>query len=228
MPVHNSPPTIVFDLDGTLVDTADDLVATLNVVLASEGMHPVAVADAIPMVGRGSRVLIESAFAAEGRALDAATLDRLLAEFLAYYDAHIVDHSRLYPGAREALDRFAAAGWRLAVCTNKYQEPAVRLLTLLGVADKFAAITGQDTFGFRKPDPRHLTETIRLAGGDAGNAIMVGDSATDVETARAANVPVVAVTFGYSAVPVANLGATRVIGSFAELYPAVAAMRAAG
>ena len=215
------PPTLVFDLDGTLVDTADDLLATLNVVLRSEGMRPVQRSDAIAMVGRGSRVLIESAFASEGRALTAATLDRLLMAFLAYYDAHIVDQSRLYPGAQEALDRCAAAGWRLAVCTNKFEAPARKLLSLLGVAEMFAAITGQDTFGFRKPDPRHLTETIRLAGGNPADAVMVGDSATDVETARAAHVPVIAVTFGYSAVPVASLNATRVIDRFSELYPTV-------
>ncbi|HVY21598.1 MAG TPA: phosphoglycolate phosphatase [Bauldia sp.] len=218
-------PTIVFDLDGTLVDTADDLVATLNAVLVSEGMVPVSRDRLIGMVGSGARVLLEAAFAAEGRALTPAKLDALLARFMAYYDAHIADSSRPYPGAEAMLARFAADGWLLAVCTNKYEAPARKLLAILGLADRFAAITGQDTFGFRKPDPRHLTETVRLAGGDPGDAVMVGDSATDIDTAKAAGVPVVAVSFGYSPVPVSRLGPTRVVGSLADLPAAVAEMR---
>jgi phosphoglycolate phosphatase len=218
-------PTIVFDLDGTLVDTAHDLVTALNAVLIEEGMVPVSVDTLIGMVGSGARVMLEAAFAAEGRALTPAKLDALLRQYMTLYDEHLADASRPYPGTEAMLDAFAADGWRLAVCTNKYEAPARKLLTLLNLADRFAAITGQDTFAFRKPDPRHLTETIRLAGGDPANAIMVGDSATDIDTANAATIPVVAVTYGYSPVPVADLGATRVIGSFAELYGAVADIR---
>jgi phosphoglycolate phosphatase len=118
------------------------------------------------------------------------------------------------------LDQFAAAGWRLAVCTNKYEAPAKKLLRLLALEDRFAAITGQDTFGFRKPDPRHLIETIRLADGDPARAVMVGDSATDIDTAKAARVPVVAVSFGYSTVPVASLKPDGVIDRFADLFTA--------
>jgi phosphoglycolate phosphatase len=219
-------PTIVFDLDGTLVDTADDLVTTLNAVLVAEGMVPVSRDRLIGMVGSGARVLLEAAFAAEGRALTPAKLDALLAQYMAIYDQHIADASRPYAGAEAMLAEFAAAGWRLAVCTNKYEAPARKLLTILGLADRFAAITGQDTFGFRKPDPRHLIETIRRAGGDPADALMVGDSATDIDTAKAAGIPVVAVSFGYSPVPVAQLGPTRVVGSLSELPAAVAALRA--
>jgi phosphoglycolate phosphatase len=214
-------PTIVFDLDGTLVDTRDDLVATLNAILVADGMQPMPADKVIGMVGSGSRVLIESAFAYEGRTLTPERLDRLLTAFLAYYDEHIVDASRPFPGTGAMLDQFAAAGWLLAVCTNKYEAPAKKLLRLLGLEDRFAAITGQDSFGFRKPDPRHLTETVRLAGGDPARAIMVGDSATDVDTAKAARVPVIAVSFGYSTVPVAGLKADRVIDAFSELFAAV-------
>jgi phosphoglycolate phosphatase len=214
-------PTVVFDLDGTLVDTATDLVATLNAVLAGEGMAPVDTRTMIGMVGSGSRVLIETAFQAQGRALPPATLDRLLKVFLAYYDAHIADASRPYPGAAATLDRFAAAGWLMAVCTNKFEAPARKLLRLLDLEAYFAAITGQDTFSFRKPDPRHLTETIRLAGGHPERAVMVGDSRTDIETARAAAIPVVAVDYGYTMLPVATLGATVVISSLEALYDAV-------
>lgn len=219
-------PTIVFDLDGTLVDTARDLVTTLNAVLVSEGMTPVTIERLIGMVGSGARVLLEATFAAEGRALTPQKLDALLRLYMSLYDEHLVDASHPYPGAEAMLDTFAAQGWLLAVCTNKFEAPARKLLTLLHLADRFAAITGQDTFAFRKPDPRHLAETIRLAGGDPADAIMVGDSATDIDTANAAGIPVVAVSFGYSPVPVANLGATRVIASLAELPAAVAGLRA--
>jgi phosphoglycolate phosphatase len=214
-------PTIVFDLDGTLVDTAADLVATLNAVLAGEGMAPVDIQTMIGMVGSGSRVLIETAFQAQGRALPPATLDRLLKVFLDYYDAHIADASRPYPGAVAALERFGAGGWLMAVCTNKFEAPARKLLAALDLDGYFAAISGQDTFAFRKPDPRHLTETIRLAGGSTDRAVMVGDSRTDIDTARAAAVPVVAVDYGYSPLPVASLGATAVISSLDVLYDAV-------
>jgi len=220
------PPTIVFDLDGTLVDTAEDLVTTLNAVLAAEGMAPVSLQSAIGMVGSGARVLIEAAFAAEGRTLTPAMLDRLVTDYLAIYDAHIADASRPYPGARAALDQFAAAGWAMAVCTNKFEAPARKLLRILDLDRYFAAITGQDTFGFRKPDPRHLTETIRLAGGETKRAVMVGDSRTDVDTAIAARIAVVVVDYGYSPLPVASLGATAVIASLDALYDAVSRLPA--
>lgn len=221
-----TPPTIVFDLDGTLVDTAHDLVWTLNAILVDEGMVPISIDVLIGMVGSGARVMLEAAFAAEGRALTPAKLDALLKSYMELYNDHLADRSRPYPGAGAMLDQFAAEGWQLAVCTNKYEAPARKLLRLLGLAGRFAAITGQDTFAFRKPDPRHLTETIRLAGGNADDAIMVGDSATDIDTANAAGIPVVAVSYGYSPVPVAQLGATRVIAQLEELPAVAAALRA--
>jgi len=220
------PPTLVLDLDGTLVDTAGDLVATLNAIVQTEGLAPVPLDAAVTMVGHGARVMLESAFSAQGQRLAPGRLDALTARFLVHYGEHIAETSRPFPGAEAALDRFATAGWRLAVCTNKHEAPAKKLLGLLGLAKRFAAITGQDTFGFRKPDPRHLTETIRLAGGAEGNAVMVGDSLTDVDTAIAARVPVIAVAFGYSAIPVAELGASRVIAHFDELWDAVAELPA--
>jgi phosphoglycolate phosphatase len=216
------PPTIVFDLDGTLVDTAGDLVATLNTILARERVPTVDFDAAVAMVGSGARVMLQSGFAASGHSLTPEKLEALFEDFLALYDEHLVDTSRPYPGVEAALDRFTADGWRLAVCTNKTCRPALKMLRLLGLADRFAAITGQDTFSFRKPDPRHLTETVRRAGGEAAHAVMVGDTATDVDTAIAAGIPVVAVTFGYSAIPVTELGATVLIDHFDELFDAAA------
>jgi len=219
-------PTLVFDLDGTLVDTAGDIIATLNAVMAAEGLTPLAPETAITMVGHGSRVLLESALKANGVEPESDRLDNLVAFFIDHYSRHIADRSRAFPGAVPALDRFAAAGWRLAVCTNKFEGLSRQLLGAIGLLDRFAAVTGQDTFGVRKPDPRHLLETIRLAGGRAEDAVMVGDSIVDVDTAKAAGIPVVAVAFGYSAIPVKALGADRVIGHFDELYAAVGEVRA--
>jgi phosphoglycolate phosphatase len=219
-------PTLVFDLDGTLVDTAGDLIAALNAVLAGEGLAPLEPKTAITMVGHGSRVLLESALKANRVEPESDRLDNLVALFIDHYSRHIADESRPFPGAPAALDHFAAAGWRLAVCTNKLEGLSRQLLAALGLLDRFAAITGQDTFGVRKPDPRHLLETIRLAGGRPEDAVMVGDSIVDVDTAKAAGIPVIAVAFGYSALPVNDLGADRVIGHFDELLAAVAEVQA--
>jgi phosphoglycolate phosphatase len=219
-------PILVLDLDGTLVDTAGDLTATLNDVLRSEGLAPVPFEAARLMVGNGARAMLASGLSAAGEAVAPERLDALLAVFLEIYAGRIAETSRPFPGAVDALDRFAADGWRLAVCTNKFEQLSRQLLTEIGIADRFAVIAGQDTYGTRKPDPRHLTETIRAAGGDPLQAIMVGDSDVDIATARAARIPVVAVSFGYSRTPVAELSPDRVIDHFDALYPA--AMELAG
>jgi phosphoglycolate phosphatase len=221
-------PTLVLDLDGTLVDTAGDLVSTMNAILAEEGVAPVPLAEAKLMVGHGARAMLGQALLAAGITPEAARLDRLFAAFLDIYARRIVETSRPFPGAVESLDRFRAAGWRLAVCTNKLERHSRLLLAELGLADRFAAIAGQDTFGIRKPDPRHLVLTVRAAGGDLRSTVMVGDSEVDIDAARAAGVPVVAVDFGYSRVPVADLEPDRVIGHFDRLYPAAIDLLAAG
>ena len=220
-------PTVVFDLDGTLVDTAPDLVATLNAVLAGEGLPPVAYEEARNMVGGGARVMIERGLAAQRRALPAAEIDRLVRGFIDHYAAHIADNSRPFAGAEAALDALAAGGCRLAVCTNKLEWLSLRLLDALGLTRRFAAICGSDTFGVGKPDPAILRGTIGRAGGRAELAVMVGDSATDIATARAAAVAVVAVDFGYTDVPVAQLGPDRVVGRFGDLPGAVFGLLAA-
>jgi phosphoglycolate phosphatase len=218
------PPTIVFDLDGTLVDTAPDLVRTLNVILEGEHMAPVAYGAAVETVGAGARAMIDAAFASAGRAPTDAELDRLFEAFIAHYTAHIADHSRPFDGVEAALDRFAEAGWTLAVCTNKLEKMSRQLLGELGMTERFAAIAGPDTFGYRKPDPRHLTETIRVAGGSPDKAVMVGDSRFDIDVAKAAGIPVVAVNFGYTPVPVEELGPDRIIGHYDALWDAVASL----
>ncbi len=216
--------TIVFDLDGTLVDTAPDLVDTLNVILAQEGLPAVPFTQARNMIGGGGKMMIERALHAEGRACPASELDRLYARFVAYYAEHIADRSRPFPQLEATLDQLAAAGHRLAVCTNKLEWLSKRLLDTLRLTDRFAAICGQDTFGMQKPDPEVFRLTVRRAGGEPAQAIMVGDSKTDIDTARAAQAPVVAVDFGYTEVPIASLEPDRIISSYADLPAAIAAL----
>jgi phosphoglycolate phosphatase len=213
--------TIVFDLDGTLVDTAPDLISTLNLTLGREGLPPVPYDAARRMIGGGARGMIARALDAEGRPGATADLDRMFGAFIEHYAAHIADRSRPYPQLEATLDHLAGEGHRLAVCTNKLEWLSVRLLNTLKLARHFAAICGQDTFGVMKPDPEILLQTIRRAGGEPSRAIMVGDSGTDVRTARAASVPVIAVDFGYSEVPIETLRPDRIIGSYAELPVAI-------
>ena len=220
--------TIVFDLDGTLVDTAPDLVATLNVVLVREGLQPVAYADARPMVGGGARVMVERGIKANGRMRPAAEIDRLERDFIAHYADHIALHSQPFDGVETTLDQLAERGCRLAVCTNKLEWLSLRLLDTFKLRPRFHAICGADTFGISKPDPTILNRTIERAGGDKARAVMIGDSITDIATARAAKVPVIAVDFGYSHIPVAELKPDRVVSAFSELPEAIARMLSTG
>jgi phosphoglycolate phosphatase len=220
----SAPPVLIFDLDGTLAETAGDLMGTLNVILIREGLAPLPLADARSLLGAGARALIARGFAQAGRSLSPEKLQQLFADFLDHYNAHIADNSWLFPGVEAALDRCAQAGYVLAVCTNKLEHSSHLLLRALGIADRFKFVCGQDTFGVAKPDPTPLIETIASAGGDRARAIMVGDSRTDIDAARAASIPVIAVDFGYTDVPIAELHPDRVISHFDDLADAVAAV----
>ena len=219
--------TIVFDLDGTLIDTAPDLVDTLNVVFAREGLPPVPYDTARALIGGGARMMIKRGAEAEGLDYPPDKLEALFADFIAHYSEHIADRSQPFPGLVDTLDTLAAAGHRFAVCTNKLERLSVMLLKELGLAHRFAAICGPDTFGMPKPDPEVLRRTIATAGGDPQHAIMIGDSLTDIRTARAAGIPVIAVDFGYTDRPVTELGPDRVISRFGQLPAAIAALGAA-
>jgi phosphoglycolate phosphatase len=173
------------------------------------------------MIGGGVRPLLERALAERGRSPGEAAMDALFARYIARYQDHIADHSRPYPGLEAALDRLAAQGFALAVCTNKYEALSLRLLDALGLSSRFAAICGQDTFPMKKPDPQVLRLTIERAGGDAAHAVMVGDSETDIRVARAAGIPVIGVDFGYTQIPMAELLPDRLIGHFDALETAV-------
>lgn len=218
------PPIAVFDLDGTLAETAGDLIGTLNVILRREGLEALTLEEGRDMIGAGAKALIQRGFTVAGEPLSTERLEALFGDFIAHYGDHLCDHSHLFPGVTEALDALSARGFRLAVCTNKYEGQAVRLLEILGVADRFAAICGRETFPYFKPDPRHITLTVERAGGDPARAVMVGDSRADIDAAKAAGIPVIAVPFGYTDQPVTELGPDRVIAHFDELGAAVAAL----
>ena len=220
-------PTIVFDLDGTLVDTAPDLIATLNTILGRKGLPPVDFAAARNMVGGGARHMIERGLRAEGLTPVAAEVERMVGQFIEHYAAHIADRSRPFPGVEAALDELVRGGCRLAVCTNKLEWLSLRLLDALGLTERFAAICGADTFGVQKPDAAILHGTVARAGGRSDRAIMVGDAITDIAVARAAGIAVIAVDFGYSETPVAALAPDRIVSSFARLPAAVFALLAA-
>jgi phosphoglycolate phosphatase len=220
-------PIIVFDLDGTLIDTAPDLVNTLNVIFAREGLPPVPYQAARKLIGGGAKVMIARGAAVEGIAVTPAKLDSLFADFIAHYTEHIADRSRPFPGLIEALEVLARDGCRFAVCTNKLEKLSLALLERLALAERFAAICGPDTFGIAKPDPEMLRRTVAAAGGNVRRSIMIGDSDTDVRTARAAEIPIVAVDFGYSERPVSDFSPDRIISHFDQLPAAVSELLAA-
>lgn len=220
----SSPRTIVFDLDGTLVDTAPDLIDALNFVLAREGLPPLPLNSARNMIGGGARKLIERGLEQDGRNVSLDELARLTEDFIGHYAEHIADRSRPFDGLEAALDDLAGRGHRLAVCTNKLEWLSQRLLDRLNLSARFAAICGADTFGVAKPDPTILRQTVARAGGELASTIMVGDAGPDVGVARRTGVPVIGVSFGYTEVPILELKPDRVIHHMSELRAAIDAL----
>jgi phosphoglycolate phosphatase len=211
---------IAFDLDGTLVDTAPDLVGTLNQLLAEAGCPPLPMDQGRPLIGKGARSLIDRGFRVAGTVLEPAQLEAHFERFLELYIARIADESRPFPGCIDALDALRAAGAKLCVCTNKRTHLSVELLTRLGMIDRFEAIVGGDLPPAIKPDPRHLALAIERAGGQMSRAIMVGDASPDVGAARAAGARLILVDFGYTETPAAELGPDILIGHYDELAAA--------
>jgi phosphoglycolate phosphatase len=213
--------TVVFDLDGTLVDTAPDLIGALNFILKREGLPPVPLASARKLIGAGVRRMLERGLEVDGRHAGVEDINRLTDDFIEHYAAHIADASRPFDGLENALDDLEAKGYRFAVCTNKLEWLSKLLLDRLGLSGRFAAICGADTFGISKPDPAILQQTLARAGGQLSTAIMVGDAGPDIGVARRAGIPVVGVEFGYTEVPIADLKPDRLIGHMSELPAAV-------
>jgi len=214
--------TIVFDLDGTLVDTAPDLTASLNTVLTADGAAAVSLATGRSMIGGGVRALVSRAYAAGGIDLSPADLSVRVDRFIEDYRSHIARESRPYPGLIEALQWLATEGARLAVCTNKRTDLSLALLRALGLAERFAAIVGADLAPAAKPDPRHLSLAVERAGGRMERAVMVGDSRLDALVARAASVPLILVDFGYADAPAQTFRPDVLISHFDALPDACA------
>ncbi len=214
-------PTIIFDLDGTMIDTAPDLIEATNQALDAFGVARASVDLIKPVISGGARQMLITGLDAAGASERAVDLDAMLAHFLDHYRANIAAQSRPFPGLIPALDDIADKGWRIGVCTNKREANARLLLQKLGLDAYFSAILGSDSVPERKPHPDHLIRTIAQAGGQRSRALMIGDSAPDIDAARAAGVPSIAVRFGYSETPADRLGADLVISHFDELPGAI-------
>jgi phosphoglycolate phosphatase len=219
---------IAFDLDGTLVDTAPDLIGALNAVLEEEQLPPVGPDSARLLVGRGAKVLLERGFAMARRPWETEHEKRLVERFVELYLGRITEESRPFPGLERALDELERGGARFVVCTNKRTDLSLLLLDGLGLLPRFGAVIGSDAAPAPKPDGRHVQAAVEAVGGSLDRALMVGDSAADVGAARNAGVPAVAVSFGYCDGPVDDLGADAVIHDLAELPGVAERLLAAG
>lgn len=210
----------VFDLDGTLADTAADLIAAANAALADLGFAGCLDASSDRATAfAGGRAMLRAGLAAQGVAEPGNLIESGFPKLLSHYEAGIAERTRLYPGVEPALDRLTARGWALAICTNKPVVLADLLLIRLGIRERFAAVLGADSLAVRKPDPLHLTETVLRAGGTPGRAVLVGDTTTDREAARAADIPCVLVGFGPEGRGISRLDPAGLIDDYAELPP---------
>jgi phosphoglycolate phosphatase len=212
---------VIFDLDGTLVDTAPDLMRATNHVLQAIGRRPISMGEVRAFIGYGARTMISRGLAATGGLPEGFDIEPHYARFVEFYADNIAAESAAYPGLLNLLDRLSDDGVALGVCTNKLEGLSVRLLDALGMTQYFGAIVGPDTLGIAKPDPRPYRETIARLGRSHGRSIMIGDSETDILTARAAGVPVIAVPFGYTPKPVAEYGPDRVIAHYDQAWETI-------
>lgn len=217
-----TPSTVIFDLDGTLVDTAPDLAAALRAVLGAQGLAGPSDEEVRVMIGGGAALMVRRAFEAARPGTGDREIETALADFLDEYRANISVRSRPFAGVIEALDWLTARKARLGVCTNKYEAFSVALLRDLKIDHYFGSVLGGDSLPVRKPDGGHILGVIRALGAVPEESIMIGDSATDVEAARNTGIPIVVVSHGYTPVPAAELGADAVIESCAELPDALA------
>ena len=217
--------TIVFDLDGTLIDSARDVGEAVNRVLAEHGLEPLDEATMRSLMGEGGRVRTRKAFALRGVSLDDAALSERVGDFVRHYAERPVVHTRVYDGVAETLAALVGSGVRLAVCTNKYEASARDVLERLGLLTMISDVAGADTFEVRKPDPGHILKLLTRMDADPAQAAMVGDSVHDVHAGQRAGLPTVAVSWGYTETPAHQLGADAVVERFADIAAALARLR---
>lgn len=219
----SNTPIVVFDLDGTLVDSAPDLLDSLNFCLEQEGLKTFEPVDIRRLVGMGGRIMIERALSFQNIKPDNDHVEHLLSVFMRHYEENMPGKTQFFEGADKALTKLSDAGYKLAVCTNKYENLARHLLEGIGEANRFVTIVGGDTFAYHKPDARHILSTIERAGCSPEKAVMVGDSQTDILAAQSADIPVIAVDFGYTDKPVSTFNPTKIISHYDELTPQLVA-----
>lgn len=218
------PRAVVFDLDGTLIDSSGDIADVLNECLGEEGIAAFDEPAVVTMIGGGAKVLVERALDRLGRAHDVALLDRVFDKFAARYEAMGAGRSKTFPGALEVLERLSREGVGLAICTNKPEHITRRVLDQLDLTRWFGAVIGESPRLPRKPAPDMLLAALAGLGAERREAVMIGDSAADIGTAKAAGVKSIAVTFGYTTIPPRELGADAVIEHFSELHAALAGL----
>jgi len=215
------PMRLLFDLEGTLLDTAPDLHGALNFCLESVGRSTVSLQSVKHMVGQGARVLLEKGLNATGGMTSDAELDRLFDLFLEYYADHLSDHSVPYPGVINALEQLHSQGFQMGICTNKPYKLAKQIVEDFDLTRLLPVLTGGDSFEIRKPDPGHILKTLDLFDDQSLPALMIGDSCNDIDAATAAGLKSIAVSFGYTDIPPRELGANHVIDHFDELIDAI-------
>ena len=213
--------TVIYDLDGTLIDSAKDMQVAVSRVLADHGLPPISDEDARLFMGEGSKITMRRAFAKAGRTLDEAEASAVTREFVRYYEADPVSNTSAFKGVPEVVARFARLGLRQGVCTNKFERPSRMILEHLKLMPPIADLAGADTFPVRKPDPRHILMLVERMGRSPERAVMVGDSIHDVHAAHAAGLPAVLVSWGYTDTPASELGAEAVIERFDALPQAL-------
>ena len=217
--LKNKPNAVIFDLDGTLVDSALDLTATLNHILKKHGRETIDNSVVRHMIGEGARALIVKGFSHTGSLPTDAEIDIIFEDYLDYYLANVSVETVMFEGLTDVLAKLHEQNIPMAVCTNKIEQLTLLLLKDMNIDYYFSAITCGDSFDYKKPDPRHLFSTCDLMNVDPARTIMVGDSASDINAALNANMPVIGVTFGYTAIPMQELGASAVIEHYNEFMP---------
>ncbi len=213
--------TVIYDLDGTLIDSAKDMQVAVSNVLADHGLPAVTEDDVRIFMGQGSKVTMGKAFAKYGKALDEATLSAVTKEFVRYYEADPISHTVAFEGVADVVAHFARLGLKQGVCTNKFETPSRTILEHLKLMPPIADVAGADTFPVRKPDPKHILMLLARMGGDPKRTVMIGDSIHDVEAAHGAGLPAVLVSWGYTIKPASELGAEAVIQRFGALPEAL-------
>jgi phosphoglycolate phosphatase len=213
--------TVVYDLDGTLIDSARDMQVAVSNVLKDHGLPPVTEDDVRIFMGQGSKVTMNKAFTKYGKILDEAALTGVTKEFVRYYEADPISNTTAFDGVADVVAHFAKLGLKQGVCTNKFERPSRMILEHLKLMPPIADVAGADTFPVRKPDPRHILMLVERMGGDPRSTVMIGDSIHDVEAAHAAGLPAVLVSWGYTVKPASELGAEAVIQRFGALPEAL-------